>query len=62
MPKPEQDMQGYITALRGINYKDWIKLKNAIDRTFERSIGEYEKTLELADADAVAKIIRSQFE
>ena len=55
-------IQHYVTALKGISYKDWIKLKTAIDRGFQKCIGEFERTLELTDTDTVSKLIRSQFE
>lgn len=56
------NLQAYVTALQGITYKDWIKLKMAVDRGFQKSIGEFERTLELTDTDTVSKLIRSQFE
>lgn len=54
-------MDGYIEALKGISYWEWQKLKEGIDRTFEKEKGEFDKQLKLANTENVKKFIRSQF-
>lgn len=53
-------MKKYIEALSGITYPEWIRLKNSIDRSFEFSRKELEKSIQL-DSDMTEKLIRSQF-
>lgn len=54
-------MDKYIQSLKGISYSEWIKLKTAVDRSFEQKIGEFKKEIKLSDHEDVEKIIRSQF-
>ena len=54
-------MEKYIEALKDISYYDWIRLKEGIDRKFNRKIDESKKNLKLIDSEKVKKIIRSQF-
>lgn len=54
-------MEKYIEALKGISYFDWIKLREGINRTFERQKGEFEKELKLTTVNETKKIIHSQF-
>lgn len=51
----------YIEALKDISYYDWIRLREGIDREFNRKIDESKKNLKLIDSEKVKKIIRSQF-
>lgn len=51
----------YIETLKDISYYDWIKLREGIDREFNRKIDESKKSLKLTDFENVKKIIRSQF-
>ena len=51
----------YIEALKDISYYDWIKLREGIDREFNRKIDESKKSLKLTDPENAKKIIRSQF-
>lgn len=53
-------MKNYIEALSGITYYEWIRLKNSIDRSFESSRKELEKSIQL-DSEMTEKIMRSQF-
>ena len=50
-----------VIALTGISYRDWVVIKTAVDRAFERQNSEFETGLKLADTDTVLKIIQSQF-
>jgi hypothetical protein len=50
----------YIEALSGITYHEWIRLRNSVDRSFEFSRKELEKSIQL-DLDMTEKIIHSQF-
>lgn len=54
-------MDEYIEALKGISYPEWIKLKTAIDRVFEKEKSELEQKLKFADVDIAKRIIQSQF-
>lgn len=54
-------MENYIDALQNISYKEWIKLKTAIDRVFEMKKSEIEKNIKLANAEEVKLVIQSQF-
>ena len=54
-------MEKYIEDLKGISYYDWIRLREGIDREFNRKIDESKKSLKLTDSENVKKIIRSQF-
>lgn len=51
----------YIEALKDISYYDWIRLREGIDREFNRKIDESKKSFKLTDSENVKKIIRSQF-
>lgn len=51
----------YIEALKDISYYDWIRLREGIDREFNRKIDESKKSLKLTDLENVKKIIHSQF-
>lgn len=53
-------MKNYIEALSGITYPEWIRLRNSVDRSFEFSRKELEKSIQL-DPDMTEKIIHSQF-
>ncbi|WP_199665530.1 hypothetical protein [Dorea sp. AM58-8] len=54
-------MEKYIEALKGISYFEWIKLREGMDKEFNRLIGESKRKLELTDVERVEKTIRSQF-
>ena len=54
-------MDEYINALSGISYTEWIGVKMAIDRIFEKQKSELEKELKFADVDVAKRIIQSQF-
>lgn len=54
-------MEKYIEALKDISYYDWIRLREGIDREFNRKIDESKKSLKLIDSENVKKIIRSRF-
>lgn len=54
-------MEKYINALKGISFHDWIKLRIAIDKQFDKQKSELEGTLKLTNPEAVSKIIHSQF-
>lgn len=51
----------YIRALQGITFTEWIKLKVAVDRSFDMQKGEFEKTLKLANCEEIERLIQSQF-
>lgn len=51
----------YLNALSGISYRDWIKLKTAVDRAFQNKIREAEGGLKLTDSQEVSNLIHSQF-
>ena len=51
----------YIEALKDISYYDWIRLREGVDREFNRKIDESKKNLKLTDSENIKKIIRSQF-
>lgn len=50
----------YLVALEGITYREWIKLKIAVDRQFDMKRKELDATIQL-DTEKVSYIIRSQF-
>jgi len=50
----------YLDALEGITYRQWIKLKIAVDRQFDMKRKELDATIQL-DTKKVADIIHSQF-
>lgn len=50
-----------IKALDGISYRDWIKLRTAVDRKFNQQKGEFEKALKLAETEVILELIHSQF-
>lgn len=54
-------MNKYITALKGITYPEWVKIKIAVDRVFEKEKCELEKELKLSKIEDVEAVIRSQF-
>ena len=54
-------MDEYLNALRGISYADWIRVKTAIDRVFEKQKSELEQGLKFADVNIAKRIIQSQF-
>lgn len=59
--KGGKEMEKYIEDLKGISYYDWIRLREGVDREFNRKIDESKKNLKLTDSENVKKIIRSQF-
>lgn len=61
--KAGQGVRGmnYIRALQGITFTEWIKLKVAVDRSFDMQKGEFEKTLKLANCEEIERLIQSQF-
>lgn len=54
-------MEQYIEALKGISYKDWIRVRAGIDGAFEREKGEFEKTLKFANVEDAKSVICSLF-
>lgn len=55
-------MEEYIKALSGVTYQDWIKIRSAIDRSFDRQKKELEKEPQLkANGREILNIIHSQF-
>lgn len=55
-------MEEYIKALSGISYNDWLKLKTAIDRTFENEVRKIKGNLYLSDQmESVKNLIQLQF-
>lgn len=54
-------MKQYIKSLEGITYSQWIKVRFAVDKSFDRKIGELKKDLELSDTKNVEEIIHQQF-
>ncbi len=48
-------MEKYIEALKGISYFEWIKLREGMDKEFNRLIGESKRKLELTDVERVEK-------
>lgn len=52
--------KNYLDALEGITYRQWIKLKVAVDRQFDMKRKELDATIQL-DTKKVSAIIRSQF-
>ena len=60
-PQEVNKVEKYIEALKGISYFEWIKLREGMDKEFNRLIGESKRKLELTDVERVEKTIRSQF-
>lgn len=54
-------MEKYINSLKGISYFEWVKLRMAVDRAFDKQKGEFENKLKLANVDDVQEAIQSQF-
>lgn len=54
-------MEKYLRALSGISYKDWKKLRIAIDRVFQNKIRETEEELKITDLQEITNLIQSQF-
>lgn len=54
-------MDELLKGLRGLTYQDWIKLRIAIDRYFDRKKKELEGRIQLEDIKEIQELIRSQF-
>lgn len=53
-------LKQYLDGLDGITYREWMKLRIAVDRQFDMKRKELDATIQL-DTEKVSDIIRSQF-
>lgn len=61
LKKRGESVEKYLRALSGISYKDWKKLRIAIDRVFQNKIRETEEELKITDLQEITNLIQSQF-
>lgn len=54
-------MEKYFTALQGISFKDWVKVKHTIDRCFDLQKEELNKNIQLRDEKILKEIKKSIF-